>query len=78
MAIRRFYYCAVIFSFAVAGTRFAAEAKQPTIEESEFRRLDTAVEWADSPQRAADLASEQSKLLFVMHLSGDFSKAEST
>jgi hypothetical protein len=38
----------------------------------EFRELGTLVRWADSVEQAAVTAQNQGKLLFVMHVSGNF------
>jgi hypothetical protein len=36
------------------------------------RSLDTALTWAKSPAEAADLASREGKLVFLIHVSGNF------
>lgn len=38
----------------------------------------TAVTWVDSPREAGKLAAEQQKLVFVIQLSGDFTRDEFT
>ncbi len=38
----------------------------------------TTIQWFANPQTAAERAEKQSKLLFVMHLSGNFAKQEFT
>ena len=38
----------------------------------------TTIQWFADPQAAAERAKQQSKLLFVIHLSGNFAKQEFT
>ena len=38
----------------------------------------TAIHWVTSPEKAAQLARKESKLLMVMHLSGNFAKGAFT
>jgi hypothetical protein len=52
--------------------RIDLPAACPAVPLVEFRMLDTAVRWAESVDQAAMLAHGQGKLLFVLHVSGNF------
>ena len=41
-------------------------------------KFGTAVNWVTEPRQAVRKAREQSKLVFMMHLSGDFTNSDST
>lgn len=60
---------------AAAGARGGEDSEvAPTCEAplAGFRTLGTLVPWADSVEQAAVTAQDQGKLLFVMHVSGNF------
>jgi hypothetical protein len=38
------------------------------------RKLNTALEWSSTPQQAAELAAREGKLVFLIHVSGNFAR----
>ena len=55
----------------------AADAAEMAVAEEtdcSCPRYGTAIEWAPTPEAAARMAREQSKLLLVLHISGNFEK----
>jgi hypothetical protein len=50
----------------------AAPAKAPAKEEGGCGSFGTSVEFVDTPKDAAALAEKQEKLVFVLHVSGNF------
>ena len=45
---------------------------------SNDHRYGTAIDWSDTPEAAGKLAAKDSKLVFLIQLSGDFTNAEFT
>ena len=57
----------------------AAEPAAPTIgDEASCQTLGTAIRWHRDLDQAVRLAKRESKLLFVLHLSGNFTKSAFT
>ena len=58
------------------------KAKQPVKKEKSGtcgrRPLGTAVMWTENARRAVILARKEKKLVFMMHLSGDFAREAAT
>ena len=59
----------------VAGRAVPAEACASCAEDA---RQGTAIVWHDAARAAGKLAEEEGKLLFLIHVSGDFAAAEFT
>ena len=51
---------------------------EPNVEAPEEGTLGTRIVWAESPEEAASLAEKQGKLVFLIHVSGNFERAEFT
>ena len=45
---------------------------------SNDHRYGTAIDWSDTPEAAGKLAAKESKLVFLIQLSGDFTNTEFT
>ena len=63
---------------APATTTAAEPAAQTFGDEASCETLGTAIRWHRDLDQAARLAKRQSKLLFVLHLSGNFTKSAFT
>jgi hypothetical protein len=50
----------------------AAASDPPAATEESCGSFGTAVEFVDTPKKAAELAKAQEKLVFVLHVSGHF------
>ena len=57
---------------ALAAAHPAAVCAAPT------KKLGTTIDWVGTPEKAAPLAAEQKKLLFVIQVSGNFAREEFT
>ena len=62
----------------VGSAQSNAVSLQATAESTCDNKYGTALEWAASPTAAAQLAKEQDKLVFVIHISGNFARPEFT
>lgn len=58
----------------VAGLTELATAEPPTPD----HRYGTALEWVDTPQAAGKQAEQQKKLVFLIQISGNFTRQEFT
>ena len=74
ISCRRWIIVSGIFLASVPIGRMRAE----DFAANQCQSHDTTIQWFADPQAAAKQAEEQSKLLFVMHLSGNFAKQEFT
>ena len=76
--VRNASLVAAVFSLVFASSVFAEspvdEPKAADVTAEGCRNFGTAIDWVTSPQEAARLARQESKLLMVMHLSGNFAK----
>ena len=59
-------------TFTIVAASFA-RADEPTVDDG-CATFGTCINWTDDFASARQQADEQSKLLFVMHLSGNFTK----
>ena len=50
----------------------------PTVVDGEDRSFGTAIQWAKDPEEAHRLAERESKLVYILHLSGNFEKSQFT
>ena len=75
----------VVALIAVLSCNAISDAAEPPIaakcEEGDcgpFRKLGTAIDWADNAKQAAQLARQQNKLVFLIQVSGNFAREEFT
>ncbi len=80
--LRRVCVFAMLALLVAANGLAESATQQPSKDQRQLsctrKNLNTAVLWAASPREAIQLARQQSKLVFLLQLSGDFAKAEST
>jgi hypothetical protein len=63
----------LIAIFALAGATAAQErSKAPDCKDCGNESYGTTIRWAGSPSEAAARAKEEEKLVFVLHVSGNF------
>lgn len=56
----------------VAASAAGAQEKSPSCKECGTESYGTTISWAGSPSDAAKKAKEEEKLVFVLHVSGNF------
>lgn len=72
MRMMRFFGTLCLASLVMLGTAQAGEKALALPEEGTCGDYGTTVDFVDSPKEAAQLARKDGKLVFVLHVSGNF------
>jgi len=70
--MRRLWMLAVGLTLLAAGSLFAGGKAKPADEGATCGSHGTSIDFVDTPREAAAQAKKEGKLVFVLHVSGNF------